>query len=146
MARDARRQTKLLFTYASSCQEPSFRQCEGFDSLFGDGPTVNIIATLDSMAGGGFDQPPLTLVCFVGHANLMSFAGRQKDIRPDAPWLEFLDVRYRLLVAYQRHERGCRETKKSPTAVTRVELRTAFLQLSGALDQVTVPVEVRFPL
>merc|ERR1712080_491104 len=73
----------------------------------------------------------------VAHANVMSFAGRQK---PDAPWLEFLDVRYRLLVAYQRRERGRRETKKSPTAV-RVELRTAFLQLSGALDQVTVPVE-----
>lgn len=77
----------------------------------------------------------------------MSFC-RQKDIRPDAPWLEFLDVRYRLLVAYQRHERGRRETKKSPTNAvsTRVELRTAFLQLSGALDQVTVPVEVRFAL
>lgn len=108
---------------------------------------VNIIATLGAMADGGFDHPPSTLVCFVDYANLMSFAGRQKDIRPDAPWLEFLDVRYRLLVTYQRHERGGRESKKSPTAGhVRVELRTAFLQLSGALDQVTVPVEVSLAL
>lgn len=76
-----------------------------------------------------------------GDDPLMSFACGQKEIRPDAPWPEFLDVRYRLLTAYQRYER--RQRTAAEVATADQGLRIAFLRLSGALDQVTVPLEVR---
>ncbi|BGP53262.1 hypothetical protein JCM8202_002587 [Rhodotorula sphaerocarpa] len=66
----------------------------------------------------------------------------QSRIRPDAPWLQFLDARYRLLLAYQSLEKIRRLVPGAdPGAAADDPLRSAFLQLTHALDRVTVPLE-----
>lgn len=68
----------------------------------------------------------------------------QSRIRPDAPWLQFLDARYRSLLAYQSLEKIRRLVPGAdPGAAADDPLRSAFLQLTHALDRVTVPLEVR---
>ncbi|POY70850.1 hypothetical protein BMF94_6263 [Rhodotorula taiwanensis] len=71
------------------------------------------------------------------HASPM--ARLQQPVRPDAPWLQFLDGRYPLLLAYQAVERA--RQAEGPTSDSLDPLRKSFLHLTRELDRITIPVE-----
>lgn len=68
----------------------------------------------------------------------------QQPVRPDAPWLQFLDGRHPLLLAYQAVERA--RQAEGPTSDSLDPLRKSFLHLTRVLDRITIPVEVSSPV